>query len=223
MTTSKTNQSGFGAIELIIIVAVMAALGGVGFYVLHSKKAAPVSVAASTPDTSVTVPADWKTYDLTDIGVSIKAPSDWNTNGGGTSNNDYLNITYTSVEKAGDGTTPAVGVNVNKITLTGKPGQAAFEAEFLDPSGGANANLAGKPTVKHQRLTIGGQSWIRRDFDTSTGAMTGLYKWEGSYGIGIEIIVANDSPSDPGTTLRTKLNPLVTQYLYPVADSLKVN
>ena len=55
------KQSGFATVELVIVVLVLAAIVGAGYYVLHSKKASPAAAVSSqasyvAPVTTPTAP-----------------------------------------------------------------------------------------------------------------------------------------------------------------------
>lgn len=79
----KHQRKGFGVIELVIIVAVIAVIAGLGWYALKGKS--PQQTSSSTPS-STTTPAntaaptpdpytDWQTY--TGRGFTVKYPAAW--------------------------------------------------------------------------------------------------------------------------------------------------
>jgi Tfp pilus assembly protein FimT len=88
----RKNEAGFGAVELLIILAVVALIGGVGYFVYKNQhKATTASVTTTTtptPTKSVTAtPAKTTTptpaqdtrlqYENKDLGLTFKYPSDW--------------------------------------------------------------------------------------------------------------------------------------------------
>ena len=96
MQTPKTSQGhpntkGFGLMSVLLVVLVLAAVGGAGVYAYHrSHRAKPVGTtgqsststynATTTPKPTPT-PVDpytgWKTYSNTTYGISYKYPSTW--------------------------------------------------------------------------------------------------------------------------------------------------
>lgn len=79
----KLNNHGFTAFEGILIVIIIALIGGVGFYVYKSnqdkKSDNPTSSSQKSTQTSATKDSykDWKTYTSSTEKMSFKYPSSW--------------------------------------------------------------------------------------------------------------------------------------------------
>lgn len=94
MNKLQKNQSGFGVIEGLLVVLVVAVIGFGGYYVVHSQKtaarsnSATSSTAKSTSANQSTATkaqspdpyAGWKTYAGADF--NLKYPADWNVKAG---------------------------------------------------------------------------------------------------------------------------------------------
>ncbi|HSX36425.1 MAG TPA: hypothetical protein VLH84_05840 [Patescibacteria group bacterium] len=80
MGNIKKNQSGFGAVETLLILIILGVLGFTGYYLWHTKQDNHKSVATNTSTTSSTSNkstdpyAGWKTY-ASKFGFSFKYPS----------------------------------------------------------------------------------------------------------------------------------------------------
>src|SRR5260221_2473378 len=82
MQTVKNNQSGFGAIELALVVIVLVLLGATG-WIVYQRQATPSSTSTTTtnttkPPTITTDPtANWKRVDSIGGAYSMKVPDGW--------------------------------------------------------------------------------------------------------------------------------------------------
>ena len=86
----QKDQKGFSAVEVVLVLVIVALVGAIGFLVYknqHKTKAAPVASTTTTksttttPTKTVTAPdpyAGWKTYTSPlNSGLSFKYPADW--------------------------------------------------------------------------------------------------------------------------------------------------
>ena len=86
----QNNQSGFSAVEAILVLVIVVAIAGVGWFVWHSKQSADKTLttnSSTTPTfkkqtkaaaTQTTDPyAGWKTATSTRAGFTVKYPTNW--------------------------------------------------------------------------------------------------------------------------------------------------
>lgn len=77
------TQKGFAVLESLLILVIIAIIGGTGYYVWHAKKYAyntydtTTSSAINAPDTSQGAPSGWKEYTNTEAGLRFNYPADW--------------------------------------------------------------------------------------------------------------------------------------------------
>lgn len=106
----RNNEKGFGAVEGLLIVAVVVLLGVVGYMVYknHNKTTTPTTASTTTSTKTTTTPAKttatpttvdpyagWKTAST--VGnVSVKYPSSWTVKDNSSSNNNRAALTITS-------------------------------------------------------------------------------------------------------------------------------
>ncbi len=80
MKTLDKNQSGFGAIEVILVIFIIAILGGVGWYVLKAKKNTTTNYNNAANSQTVTKPATTtptaKTYTAKDAASLVQKAYD---------------------------------------------------------------------------------------------------------------------------------------------------
>ena len=91
MNKLKNNQSGFSAVELILILALVAALGAIGFLFYKNQKKAPPSTTTVTTKTTTApaastaapvfnnLPAGYQEYKSDSIGFRFGYPKEWGT------------------------------------------------------------------------------------------------------------------------------------------------
>lgn len=124
MGNIKKNETGFSAVELLIILVVVALIGGVGYFVYKSHhKTTPASVTTSTttkPATKTTTPtpvdpyAGWQSY--SDSHLSFKYPSGWQAGAGA---DKYAAVSVTATSPAFATTSMTTGDNPNApVTLS---------------------------------------------------------------------------------------------------------
>jgi hypothetical protein len=81
MTKINKNQYGFSALEFVLVILVLAAIAGAGWFVYknHNKSTVPSSNSSSSSTTNppANLYAGWKTYTSQDEKFSIKYPSGW--------------------------------------------------------------------------------------------------------------------------------------------------
>ena len=89
----QTQQSGFAIVELVILVVVLAVLGGMSYFILHhTKKVQPATTASTvnvpavenqTATTSTSVPAAPQVNSASDLNSAMQAlnQTDMNANG----------------------------------------------------------------------------------------------------------------------------------------------
>lgn len=83
----KKNEKGFGAVEALLVLVIVAVLGFVGWYVWHNRatNTAPTTTSASaskvtTYSRTTTVPSDWRSYKNTTYKLSLAYPNGgWST------------------------------------------------------------------------------------------------------------------------------------------------
>jgi len=126
----KINQSGFGAVEALLLILVLAVIGFAGFYVWHSqKKTAPAATVTTSSDSKATtndVYAGWKSYSLKYEKLSFKYPAAW-----------------TAQDITGD---PGLTPNTDSVILSAKDGFSLSIDDGWDGSGDP-LNLAIKSTI----------------------------------------------------------------------------
>jgi hypothetical protein len=82
---NTTNEKGFSAVEAIIILVIIAALGFGGWYVWHSKQDKSKDASTSTAKTSDSdqakkdfeLPAGWTLYENKELGFNFAYPEVW--------------------------------------------------------------------------------------------------------------------------------------------------
>jgi len=168
MINLKKNESGFGAIEAILVVVIVAAIAGVGWYVWKAKKNTLATYNGTASVSATTKPAaqtsnpysGWKSYTLQFEKISFKYPSDWTiTDTSSTSNSSpdvspgQDNVTVKSndpmeiVIQTGD-TGVDYGCPSNKV-LSSTPIKLLGSTQYLNFLGGcdedspANNNVSG--------------------------------------------------------------------------------
>jgi prepilin-type N-terminal cleavage/methylation domain-containing protein len=85
----KTNQKGFGALEVLIVIVIISVLGLAGWYVwkIRNPKSASTNSSTTVKPTkqseaykrATTVPAGWKTFTDSKYPISFSYPSSWTT------------------------------------------------------------------------------------------------------------------------------------------------
>ena len=71
----KTTQKGFGHIEALLIILILAVVGFGGYYVWHTQH--DKSAGQSTNQKAADSTSGWTTHTDTSAGYSIKIPKDW--------------------------------------------------------------------------------------------------------------------------------------------------
>lgn len=109
----KTNQKGFSAVEVVLVLVVVGLIGVVGFTVYKNhNKTASSTANTNTPTQTKTAPADlyagWQSY--SDSHVSFKYPSGWQAGAGADK--------YAAVSIA----TTSPGFTTNSMTTSDNPG-----------------------------------------------------------------------------------------------------
>jgi hypothetical protein len=87
MTKAELNQNGFAALESLLILVIIAIIGGTGYFVWHSKSQVNknlnnAAVSNSSTDTKNNLSsnnpyAGWKTFSAPREKFTLKYPSDW--------------------------------------------------------------------------------------------------------------------------------------------------
>ena len=86
------NESGFSAVELLLVIVIVVLLGFMGWYIYHNDHKTNVSVSKSS-STSTSVYSGWKTFTTGYQKLSFKYPNNWVLTDNSTSNgNDFLSI-----------------------------------------------------------------------------------------------------------------------------------
>jgi hypothetical protein len=79
--TSKTKTAGFTVVEALLLIVVLAALGGIGYFVWHQQhKTKPVVTTTSSTVKSTSAPRQetlTQTYTSPQYGFSFKYPANW--------------------------------------------------------------------------------------------------------------------------------------------------
>ncbi len=79
------NQRGFGALEMILVVLLLAAIGAAGYFAYQARQAdsdtaSSKNVTAENPEAKANPYEGWKTFESVAYkGASFRYPTDWNT------------------------------------------------------------------------------------------------------------------------------------------------
>lgn len=105
----KLNTKGFSAVEVLLVILIVAVLGGIGYMVYNNRNKAATKTETTTQKSTTKVAetakpvdptASWKTADSLGGAFSMKVPDGWELNN---YTNNYLNgnsITYTAGKPA---------------------------------------------------------------------------------------------------------------------------
>jgi hypothetical protein len=199
----QNNQNGFSAVEALLLIVIVAIIGGTGWYVWHAKsntnkaltvnnsstpsfkkKAAPAATPAQVTDPT----AGWTSYASKDGGFSLKHPNTWVTESNATACGNNSVTLGPSVATAGkcDGSAFEVGVGYTNH------GCFPFDDTFTSVTT-ADVTISGKTGKKYT-----GTSTSQSNYDGlpagskvvlyCLGASTSGYNYEVSY---------NQTPSFP--------------------------
>jgi hypothetical protein len=126
----KLNKAGFSAVEGLLIVVIVAILGGTGFYVYNAQKNTDKTLKADTsttptfkkkatpqPTTGFVLPSDWKWYQNAAQKVAVAYPKSWDTNLGFKAN---LGVVNESAAKLYQGCGEDPSCEVKYDTTTGQ-------------------------------------------------------------------------------------------------------
>jgi len=125
----KKNESGFSAVETILLLVVVIALAGVGYYVYKAKKNTTSTYNSAANASTTTKPAvkttttdptaSWKSFTSTAGKFSLKYPSNWVTETSCLSNQFWAAPTAASLGQCGSST-------VSEITVIGSTTHGCF-------------------------------------------------------------------------------------------------
>ncbi|HEY5152942.1 MAG TPA: hypothetical protein VII55_03125 [Candidatus Saccharimonadales bacterium] len=119
------KETGFSAVETILILAIVALIGALGYMVYRNHNSAKTSLVATTTKTAVNPYAGWKTYSSN--GTSLKYPANWII---GTDPNE------------GGGTTVSSVVNPIQVVRPTQPARPQYNNKLaLDIIKGPHSNL----------------------------------------------------------------------------------
>lgn len=139
------NEKGFSAVEIVLVVVIVALIGVVGWLVYKnhhktstlnpsttSSKAATKSTISSTSSTKTTINpyAGWKTFSLSSLGLSFQYPSTWTVTQGQPQCTGAIQVTAVPGSTELSQAASAIGASLNKFTL------------FVEKYGTESANCA---------------------------------------------------------------------------------
>lgn len=176
MKRNRNSQKGFGLVGVLIAIATVVAIAGVGTYVYHRNHPAKVSSPAANAASSKTSQqshahsqaskptpyANWKTYIDTGYaeasGISVKYPADWAVKVGG-SNAFAWEITPNGA------TTPSIDVRDAFLSSATTPQEEWDNCPSADACGPA----PGSTKVQGNASTINGLDSYTAKMQTSAG------------------------------------------------------
>jgi Tfp pilus assembly protein PilV len=144
MKKIQKNESGFSAVEVLLVILILVVIGAVGYMVYHNnhKTTASVTTTASTkpataPKTTTTTPdpyAGWKTYELSVEKLNFKYPADWTVSDTSSATQD--NVVFTATDGSqfnisddnsnGGDTNPEASNNPVPVTYVGQSDYLVF-------------------------------------------------------------------------------------------------
>lgn len=129
----KRNQHGYGAIEALLILLVIAILGFVGWFVYNKQKESTKTTQSTPSSSTITTPnptpatntpsTEWKSYTNKEYGFSYRYPPIWTTSPDTPANYDKAPPTASEFTtglrvRAGDKQIDTVAVEIHKGTLS---------------------------------------------------------------------------------------------------------
>ncbi|HET9850615.1 MAG TPA: hypothetical protein VFP35_03265 [Candidatus Saccharimonadales bacterium] len=175
------RQSGFAALEALLILIIIAIIGGTGYYVWHSKNQtdkilnSTTNTSSSRTATKSTVaepPADpykgWSTYTTKGEKISFRYPENWSLSDTSLSSRDIVSLSDGSGATVfinagavpGDDTSASTKANTQNVIFLGQPSELIFWTSpgQTDTSEASEVDLASSQHTKNIELPSEGQS-----------------------------------------------------------------
>lgn len=205
------NERGFTAVEGLIILLVVVALGGAGYYVWNknqNKKPVSVGSIASAPKPqayikTTTVPTGWKTYSNAMYKFSFSYMPTWTvTVAAGTalspSDNQVANVDLTSLSPAqSKGTLAGEGMTIN-VYKQSLAKTLAYERSIIQSAQQQTAD-ANKPlNFSTTNLTFDGNTVIKYMYPSSSATeLTSYIIYSNGYSYNINLLNSNSDKTNP--------------------------
>lgn len=211
MIRQKQNQRGFTAVEALIIIVVLAAIGVAGYFVAKhaDTKNTPTAITQSTQTASTTANpyAGWKSYCSSVEGVCLKFPTNWTLTVGSSANPNLLSnqaeitspsglVAVQSYWNAGGGAgdEPVAFANhIISITPTKATGISAVEAETTE-----TVNASNDPNWDYSTRPVGSAEYLADYLLESNQEIQAAGVTAGSTTTGVGVIGDDDFSSSNG-------------------------
>lgn len=167
MQQYSVRQKGFGAVELIVVIVVLALVAVGGWYVWQANQKSQ-SATNNQPSAQSDTYANWKTYCDEVHNVCFKHPSDWKVDVGG--NDSYRTVRIISPSQK-------VAVMYNNPAPSGD-GEAPFRTVSINGMNGVNSQLkivggyTQPPAAGPSYWVVGPQLLARVPQEGKEGSMT---------------------------------------------------
>ncbi|HEX5797232.1 MAG TPA: hypothetical protein VFX86_02485 [Candidatus Saccharimonadales bacterium] len=210
---------------IIILIAVLILMAGLGAYLLFDKKdSIPTKQTPGTADSqieeselveqkTVTIPESWKTV-KTELGPTVRIPDEWVIT-------PPIDLTYKSMMtrsislRTPDDSVPILAVDMAIKSLSNSKSQTDFSKAIKEAFITANAlpasTVGTKAKATISRLNINGKEWTKFLVEFPSGQVSNtIYLWDNDHAIELNVI------ADDKQSLDKKTN----DYLLPVAASI---